>query len=692
MNFRRCITVLAVFALFAGLASAQVADNSATGGGPFQCNAAVVPPNLRAEGMTELVGDIVLTCTGGGSPALNSATPLPTAQVTVSLGANVTSRLLTYATVNPSAITATNTSEALLLIDEPGAATVQVLQAGVYGNAATNAPGFGPNATQYLCGAAAANTPGTPSSLVGAGPGGCVEYASEAADGDFVMSTTSAIPGLPAPNMFAGVVQANQVVFYGIPIMPPSSTGSARIFRITNLRVNANTLAGGGLAGTTAVVASIAINGTTSVLVNNNVPTVGYIQSGLSSASTGIRNTSNTGGGSAPNFNQCNNASVGTSPNLAILRFADTFGTAFKTRVAPMASSTAFAGNVLQNVPGFIYNSESGFVTNLISGATNSAWAGLSDYGTRLKAVFNNVPANVTIYVTTSNVVNLFQAAATAPAYPSTAPYAQLVLTETASDGAGGSAGTPPVVTPTNYVQTAGLVNLIGYAPATMVAPGQYEAVWEVMNTNTATLENFDFGVYVAYNATASSPVPTTTPATVTLSYAPTATEGAFAIAAGVAASSTLTVPRFSDAASAAIPLFNIVPCTTTLLFPFITNQAGYDTGIALMNTSQDPFGTTPQTGTCQMNFFGQNAPTPVVTPAIPAGNNVAPAGNYAFLASMIAPNFEGYMIAVCNFQLAHGLAFLQEGGSSGVAVGYVGLVVPTGTGKRTTTPEQLDQ
>jgi len=185
MNFRRCITVLAVFALFAGLASAQVADNSATGGGPFQCNAAVVPPNLRAEGMTELVGDIVLTCTGGGSPALNSATPLPTAQVTVSLGANVTSRLLTYATVNPSAITATNTSEALLLIDEPGAATVQGLQAGVYGNAATNAPGFGPNATQYLCGAAAANTPGTPSSLVGAGPGGCVEYASEAADGDF---------------------------------------------------------------------------------------------------------------------------------------------------------------------------------------------------------------------------------------------------------------------------------------------------------------------------------------------------------------------------------------------------------------------------------------------------------------------------------------------------------------------------
>jgi len=692
MNFRRCITVLAVFALFAGLASAQVADNSATGGGPFTCSAAVVPPNLRAEGLTELIGDIVLTCTGGGSPTLNSATPLPTAQVTVSLGANVTSRLLTYSSVSPSAVTASNTSEALLLIDEPNAATAENLQAGVYGNAATNAPGFGPNATQYLCGAAAAGNAGTPDSLVGAGPGGCLEYASLAADGDFVMSTTSAQPGLPAPNVFAGVVQANQVVFYGIPIMPPASTGSARIFRITNVRVNANTLAGGGLAGTTAVVASIAINGTTSVLVNNNVPTVGYIQSGLSSASTGVRNTSNTGGGSAPNFAQCNSQSVGTTPNLAILRFADTFGTAFKTRVAPTAVNTGQAGNILQNVPGYIYNSESGFVSNLITGTQNGAWAGLSDYGTRLKAVFNNVPANVTIYVTTSNVVNLFVAVPAAPVYPSTAPYAQLVLTETASDGAGGSAGVPPVVTPTNYVQNAALTNLIGYAPATMVAPGQYEAVWEVMNTNTATIENFDFGVYVAYTATTSSPAPTTVPATVTLSYAPTATEGAFAIATGVAASSTLTVPRFSDAASAAINLFNIVPCTTTLLFPFVTNQAGYDTGIALMNTSQDPFGTVTQSGQCTMSFFGQNAPAAVVTPTIPAGNNVAPAGNYAFLASMIAPNFEGYMIAVCNFQLAHGVAFLQEGGSSGVAVGYLGLVVPTGTNKRTTTPEQLDQ
>ena len=32
----------------------------------------------------------------------------------------------------------------------------------------------------------------------------------------------------------------------------------------------------------------------------------------------------------------------------------------------------------------------------------------------------------------------------------------------------------------------------------------------------------------------------------------------------------------------------NIDDCTTTLLFPFVTNKAGFDTGIAITNTSED--------------------------------------------------------------------------------------------------------
>jgi len=97
MNFRRWITALAVLALFAGFASAQIANSNASQG-PFQCSASVaVPPVLRAEGLTDLVGDIVLTCQGGGM--VGAGTPLAnnTANITVSFNTNVTSRLLANA-------------------------------------------------------------------------------------------------------------------------------------------------------------------------------------------------------------------------------------------------------------------------------------------------------------------------------------------------------------------------------------------------------------------------------------------------------------------------------------------------------------------------------------------------------------------------------------------------------------------
>ena len=93
-SLHRLITALAVLALFAGFASAQVADSGASTGA-FQCQASVaVPPAIRGEGLTELVGDIVLVCSGGATPTLGSR--ISTANFTVSFGTNVTSRLLGY--------------------------------------------------------------------------------------------------------------------------------------------------------------------------------------------------------------------------------------------------------------------------------------------------------------------------------------------------------------------------------------------------------------------------------------------------------------------------------------------------------------------------------------------------------------------------------------------------------------------
>jgi hypothetical protein len=46
-------------------------------------------PQLRAEGETELIGDIVLTCTGG-TPTV-AGKPVPTVAISVSLNTAVTS-------------------------------------------------------------------------------------------------------------------------------------------------------------------------------------------------------------------------------------------------------------------------------------------------------------------------------------------------------------------------------------------------------------------------------------------------------------------------------------------------------------------------------------------------------------------------------------------------------------------------
>jgi hypothetical protein len=121
----------------------------------------------------------------------------------------------------------------------------------------------------------------------------------------------------------------------------------------------------------------------------------------------------------------------------------------------------------------------------------------------------------------------------------------------------------------------------------------------------------------------------------------------------------------------------------TNLLFSFVTNQAGFDTGMVVANTSKDPFGTTPADGTCVLHFFGANAPAnPITSPKIVAGTT------YATLASTTAPGFQGYVFAVCDFKYAHGFAFVSDLGARNLAMGYLPLV--TCPGRSPAHPEQL--
>ena len=66
VDFRRGITALAVLALFAGLAAAQVGGRASQ----LTCSTNVtVTPALRGEGFTEQTGDITISCTGGAALA-----------------------------------------------------------------------------------------------------------------------------------------------------------------------------------------------------------------------------------------------------------------------------------------------------------------------------------------------------------------------------------------------------------------------------------------------------------------------------------------------------------------------------------------------------------------------------------------------------------------------------------------------
>ena len=96
-DFRK-VYVLVALALLLGMATTASAQSAA---GPFTCTAnAAVPPTVRAEGNTELVGDIVVDCTGG-IPTPTTAN-VPQVNFTVFLNTNITrSRIVAMSFCEP---------------------------------------------------------------------------------------------------------------------------------------------------------------------------------------------------------------------------------------------------------------------------------------------------------------------------------------------------------------------------------------------------------------------------------------------------------------------------------------------------------------------------------------------------------------------------------------------------------------
>jgi hypothetical protein len=130
------------------------------------------------------------------------------------------------------------------------------------------------------------------------------------------------------------------------------------------------------------------------------------------------------------------------------------------------------------------------------------------------------------------------------------------------------------------------------------------------------------------------------------------------------------------------LTVVNIIPATTTFLIPFVVTTSTFDTGLAISNTTADPFGTAgggarAQSGTITFSFFPVTGSSFSYTTSAtsPAGNGGLSSGvlasgkTWTVLASELltaagyaTPKaFSGYVIAVANFTNGHGNAFVSD-------------------------------
>jgi len=663
VDFRKWLFALAVVGLLLGIGS-----SAANAQGTLQCATAQgggVNVNIRSEGVTELLGDLIINCTGGTPTTAGVAIPLENIQI--SINANVTSRIEDATT---------GASEALILIDSPYPAT------GAFPPypAVSTAPNPLSNAAAQLA-CQALNSTNCAMISKGAGVGATGNY-----DG------TDAAPTGPHYNVFQGYQNGvNGVAWNGVPIDAPGTAGT-RVIRITNVRANAFALGVSSTLIPTQISMIVSVNG--SAVLNLNQPSNGNVVATILPGLIGT-NASTT-------YQQCNNLNAtllggtgGVTSSGVLMTAKEGFAASFKTQnytqlydvaynsagapIGPGDADYVAPGSPMpQNIPGFNYNSESGFVPQLTTSIgldqSVSEPVGLADHGTQISFTISGVSSGVSLF---------------APSYVYlTGNYSTLIKT---TIGVGvlvsqSATGTGAVATTTGVpvAYSTGGTPTNGPNVAVSVSGTTATLIYEIYYADPSVQESLAVPITVAYITTGpTSPAPTgTTATTAGVNFSP--------LSAVATASSSAPIPRFGQP-YAATSLFSINACTCNLLFPFVTNIAGFDTGIAIANTTQDPYMTAPQSGTIVLNYYGTTtgggaAPAAqTTTSSVPAGSEliftVSNGGNYGVVAT---PGFEGYVIAQANFQYCHGFAFISDVGAQKLAEGYLAISLDLPTLNRT--------
>jgi hypothetical protein len=421
--------------------------------------------------------------------------------------------------------------------------------------------------------------------------------------------------------------------------LPAGTTVTSKTYGDDDTSETIATADGGGtsVAGTVngnqVVFSGLTITGTTTQIVVNNI----RIDATAFPVATGIGTPVNeqvvlTSGGS----------NVSVSPQFVIAYVTPGIG-GIKTTGTSAANTVCsdIGVGTTQFKVNFAETFTKSFKTQAEESGTNLAEGSGADSGTRIQITFANVPANVKVYVPL--VVST----------DSSNGLGQLTLIKSATAANPGDGSNNAAAAGDGALAPLGAVAISG---------GTGTAYYE-LTTGTAPGINENFPVAVSFASTGGAVVPQTAAVTATVSFA-----------------ATTKIPNFSTSIdSKSVDGSTYGPCSTYLLFPYVTNAAGFETGIAISNTSVDNFGdkgkslAATQAGTCALNFYGNadaTANPAAATTASIAGGTVSP----FTLTSVAGADFTGYMIANCNFQYAHGFAYIvyNFGTSSGAAMGYV--------------------
>jgi hypothetical protein len=630
---------------------------------------------VRAEGYNDLVGDIVLTCTGGTPTA--PGVIVPQVDFLVTLNGTITSRITATLTGGSGA----SMTEALLLMDDPNSTKWNnttphpIANCGLHGEDSSTA---GPGVCSILSDGTPAHTYNGSTFMGGAACPTLTTY------------------GCGHPNVFQGRQASvlvgsisNTVQFLGIPYDPPAPS-TTRTIRIVNLRVNGNGYGVASPFSTVPVIATISISNNSSISLTNTSVQVGQVEQGLVS-----KNTSAT-------FLLCQ------SGGFVNVRVLENFATAFKVKNLRQildngivaATNYTYNGTTLygqdydQNVPGAVYGTETGFYfpptnstefpgvepppgfgspvlpgapasaigSRFSNGGTNTgiSSAGLANQGTRIAVTWDQLPSGAQL------------------TFP--------LLVPLKNQATGNQTGILQLVA--TDVNGANLS--FGYIPADPTQPSTFNfAVYEVLFSDPNAQEYADIAPFVSYASTATPGV-----INASASFAP------FYTATGSGAnlpSALLPEPRFAPSGPNSL-LATITQCQCNLLFPWVVGGGGYVTSIVVDNTGADPFATVGTSGTVKFNYYGTNGvstnpantgtfaaqtTTAAVAPGSYAVNIITNSGGggTAGLSSLSGP-FAGYVITQANFQFCHGVASISGNGIQPQT--YVGLEMDSATSSRT--------